>query len=129
MMPIETAVHRWDAQLAHGRTEPVDTPLAVDGVDQTFEVMLPMRRARRGAPAGSGESYSFVQTDGPGVWLVRFAPERVHVDHGPGEASVTVRAPASDLFLYLWGRLPAQDLDVRGDASMLDRYFELVPPI
>jgi len=28
MMPIETAVHRWDAQLAHGRTrQPLDTLL------------------------------------------------------------------------------------------------------
>jgi hypothetical protein len=32
-----------------------------------------------------------------------------------------------DLFLWLWGRIPADRLEVYGDASLLPRYRELVP--
>jgi uncharacterized protein (TIGR03083 family) len=129
MMPIETAVHRWDAQLAHGQPEPIERALAAEGVGHTFEVMMPMRRSRQAAAPGQGESYRFVQTDGLGIWEVRFDGEPAVSTGGSGAADVTLRGPASDLFLFLWHRLPASDLDVQGDAALLERYFELVPPI
>lgn len=128
MMPIETAVHRWDAQLAHGQPAPIDQPLAVDGVDHTFEIMMPFRRARGNAPSGQGESYRFLQTDGPGMWSVRFDGEPTLSQDGEGQADVTVAGTASDLCLFLWGRLAPGDLDVEGDGALLSRYFELVPP-
>jgi hypothetical protein len=31
--------------------------------------------------------------------------------------------------LFLWQRIPADGLDVRGDRAILDRYFTLVPPV
>lgn len=30
MMPIETSIHRWDAQMAHGRPDPIPDNLAVE---------------------------------------------------------------------------------------------------
>lgn len=129
MMPIETAVHRWDTQLAHGRTTPIDQSLAVDGVDHTFEVMMPFRRTRGHAVVGQGESYRLEQTDGPGMWLVRFDGEPEVSRDGEGDVHLTVRGTASDLFLFLWHRLPADHLEVHGDQRLLARYFELVPPL
>jgi uncharacterized protein (TIGR03083 family) len=129
MMAFETAVHRWDAESARSDPQPVTTALAADGIAQTFEVMLPMRRRANQAPAGSGERYRFVPTDIDESWLVRFDPEDVTVRTEAGEADVTVRATASDLFLFLWQRMPAERLTVEGDTKLLDRYFELVPPI
>jgi hypothetical protein len=41
---------------------------------------------------------------------------------------VAVRGSASDLLLFLWRRIPADRLEVYGDAALLPRYFELVPP-
>jgi len=38
-----------------------------------------------------------------------------------------VRGTASDLLLFLWGRIPASQLEVFGDAALLNRYVELVP--
>ncbi len=128
MMPIETAVHRWDAQLAHGVARPVDRALAEDGIAHTFEVMAPARRSFREAPAGQGERYRFVQSDGPGVWLVRFDGEpALSTDADP--ADVTVTGTASNLFLFLWHRIGPDELSVEGDANLLQRYFELVPPV
>jgi uncharacterized protein (TIGR03083 family) len=128
MMPIETVIHRWDAQLAHGRTEPVDQALAVDGIDHTFEVMMPFRRAQVDAPPGHGERYRFLQTDGSGVWIVRFDGEPQLTRDDEDSVDVTVKGTASDLFLFLWQRRAPADLAVEGDSDLLRRYFVLVPP-
>ena len=48
-------------------------------------------------------------------------------EHAKGD--VAVRGTASDLLLFLWGRLPGKNLEVLGDASLLGRYFELVTPV
>jgi uncharacterized protein (TIGR03083 family) len=127
MQAIETAVHRWDAENAHGRAQPVDAELARDGIDQHFEVMIPVGRRRGEYRRGSGESYHFHRTDGEGEWLVRFEGDDVKLSREHARADVAVRASAADLFLYLWGRVPAGKLEVFGDASLLDRYRELVP--
>lgn len=129
MMPIETAVHRWDAQCANRRPEPIERTLAIDGIDHTFEVMMPFRRAHGNALAGQGESYHFRRTDGPGDWILRFDGEATIVRNGDGETDVSVAGTASDLFLFLWKRLRPEDLEVEGDARLLARYFELVPPL
>ncbi len=134
-MAQETAVHRWDAQLAcagAGSVEPIEPELARDGIDEVFDVMIPSRRG--GSPfwnskprQGDGETYHFHRTDGPGEWLVRFEGDGTTVTHEHAKGDVAARGTASDLLLFLWGRLPASRLDVFGDAALLDRYFEFVP--
>ncbi|HEX3593429.1 MAG TPA: maleylpyruvate isomerase family mycothiol-dependent enzyme [Pseudonocardiaceae bacterium] len=129
MQTIEAAVHRWDAESVVGTPKPVDAELAADAVTQTFEVMTPMRRAVKQAPAGSGERFRFRRTDGPGTWLVHFDGHDVRLDGRPGPIDVDLSGTASDLALFLWGRVPADDLDVDGDLDVLDTYFTLVPPL
>jgi len=124
MQAIETLVHRWDVQSAHGRTSPIDPELARDGIDQHFEVMLPARRGWTEPRAGSGETYHVHRTDGDGEWFVRFEPNGVEIRREHRKADVAIRGSAEDL----WGRIPAERLDVVGDASLLERYRELVPP-
>lgn len=128
MLAIETAVHRHDAQEAYGQPGPIDAAFARDGIDHTFDVMLPARREWTTPRPGAGESYHFHQTDGDGEWTVRFEGDGATVARGHQDADVTLAGTASDLFLYLWGRLPARELAVSGDAALLDRYAELVPP-
>ena len=127
MQTIETTVHRWDVENAHGRAQPVDAEIARDGIDHHFTVMLPYVRAAGKHRAGAGESFHLHRTDGEGEWLVRFQGEEVAISQTHAKADVAVRGTASDLFLFLWGRVPAPDLNVVGDASLLERYRELVP--
>jgi uncharacterized protein (TIGR03083 family) len=136
MQAIEAAVHRWDAQAAAGAAAPVDAALATDAVGQTFEIMVPGRRARKQAPAGLGERFGFRRTDGTEHWAIRFDPAGLAQHDGP--CDVELSGTASDLMLFLWHRVsagPAEAaggagrLTVRGDASLLDRYFVLVPPV
>ncbi|MFJ1704732.1 maleylpyruvate isomerase family mycothiol-dependent enzyme [Kitasatospora sp. NPDC088346] len=126
---IEAAVHRWDAEDATGAAQPVDAELARDAVAQTFTVMAPARRAWRGAPDGSGERYRLRESDGPGRWTAAFEGTRVSLTDGEGGYDVELAGTASDLMLFLWGRLPADRLAVTGDRAALDRYFTLVPPV
>ncbi|MGR6914453.1 maleylpyruvate isomerase family mycothiol-dependent enzyme [[Actinomadura] parvosata] len=127
MQTIEAAVHRWDAENAVGDPGPIHEEIAVDAVTQTFEVMAPARRAWQPAPPGAGERFRFVRTDGPGEWVVCFDGEHVRLDSGA--ADVELAGTASDLMLFLWRRIPADALAVQGDKTVLDRYFDLVPPI
>ncbi|MFG3000640.1 maleylpyruvate isomerase family mycothiol-dependent enzyme [Streptomyces sp. NPDC048340] len=130
MQLIELAVHRWDAESVTGGPQPLDPALASDAVPQTFEVMAPARRAWTSAPPGSGERHRFRRTDGPGSWTVEFTPDAVLLDPDPASpVPVELSGTASDLLLFLWHRIPPAALTVRGDASLLPRWFTLVPPV
>lgn len=49
---------------------------------------------------------------------------------GPqGSYDIDISGIASDLALFLWQRDVTGSLQVRGDSSLLSRYFALVPPL
>ncbi len=128
-MAQETAVHRWNAHAALGEPESIEPELARDGIDEMLDVMLPSaRRWAENIREGHGETYHFHRTDGPGEWLVRFQGEGATVTREHAKGDVAVRGTASDLLLFLWGRLPAEQMEVLGDSSLLGRFFEFVPP-
>ncbi|MDR3032509.1 MAG: maleylpyruvate isomerase family mycothiol-dependent enzyme [Kitasatospora sp.] len=128
MQAIEAAVHRWDAQNAVSAAQPIDAALAADAVAQTFEVMVPARRAIAQAPPGQGESFVFRRTDGPDAWSVRFDGDEVLLGASAGSSDIQISGTSSDLALFLWQRDVTGRLDVQGDSSLLSRYFVLVPP-
>ena len=116
----ETAVHRWDAQLALGAPQPIETELAVTGVDELLDVFFSTRPA-----AELGGSVKFEATDSRhGEWLVSADGDGgLLIGHGPERGDVTLRATASDLLLWLWGRpVPEPGLEVVGDEALLDRW-------
>ena len=128
-MAHETAVHRWDAERAFGAPDPLEPELARDGVDEVFDVMAPASAQwAENARPGAGETYHFHRTDGEGEWLVRFEGKTVAVTREHAKGDVAARGTASDLLLFLWGRIGRERLEVLGDAALLDRYFELAPP-
>ncbi len=99
----ESAVHRWDAQSAVGTPAPIDAAVADDGVSEFLEVVV--------GPAASTllGSVSLVSEDTGGEWIV-----------GDQRGTRTlVRAPASDLVLLLYGRLPYTSVTVEGDPGLL----------
>ncbi len=124
---IESTVHLWDAQNAHGYTTPVDPELAVDGIEQHFRVQIPAARSWSAYERGQGETFHFHRTDGPGEWLVRFEGESADISHEHAKADIAVRGTAQEIFLWLWNRVGTDHLEVLGDASMLERYRKLVP--
>ncbi len=122
-MAHETAIHRWDAQDAAGSPLPFDAALAVDGVQEVFD-LLPFRRGSERV-RGHGETIHLHATDADGEWLVRLEPDRVLVTNEHVKADVAARGSASDLFLFLWGRAAPDLLEVFGERALLERWQEL----
>ena len=123
-MAQETAVHRVDAESAHGDPRPVPAALAADGVTELLEVFLAPRTD--GEPVGGrGESVHLHATDTEGEWQLRLLPAGVDVARGHAQGDATVNGDASDLLLFLWGRAPADPLDRSGDPALLPRVREL----
>jgi uncharacterized protein (TIGR03083 family) len=124
-MAVETAVHRWDAQVASGPAEPIDAKLAVDGITEVLDTMLPS-----GKRLGSAEDVRGVvalhAVDVGQNWYARLRGEGIALldtntllddDHPHERAQAT--GTASDLLLALYGRVPYDVLEVAGDPRLL----------
>ena len=122
-MAQETAVHRWDAENAVGSAAPVERALAVDGVDEMFDVFLSSGRLPKDFSVGG--SLHLHATDGPGEWLVSIDGGAVEVlrEHAKGDAAL--RGTTSDLLLFLWNRVPASSLEVIGDRAVVEAWSQI----
>ncbi|MET0628421.1 MAG: maleylpyruvate isomerase family mycothiol-dependent enzyme [Acidimicrobiia bacterium] len=124
----EVAVHRWDAALAAGAVTPIDATLAADGVGEWLDLSL--ARGARGLAglAGHGDTVHLHCTDTApdvgGEWLVTLSGDATTVETVHAKGDVAARGTASDLDLFVWGRRPAEVLDVFGDAALLERFRE-----
>ncbi len=128
-MAQETAVHRWDAQSAHGRTVPIQADLAVDGVDEFLTVFLPIDLADR-PDFDLGGAVDLRCTDRPERRLVTVTGGqlRVHANQSPAPDYPmlgTVAGSASDLLLLLWRRMApsAPAFTVSGDPALVERFL------
>jgi uncharacterized protein (TIGR03083 family) len=118
-MAQETAVHSWDAQSATAKAEPIEADLARDGVDEFFDVFMPVEEARL---TGNGETIHLHRTDGDGEWIVTLG-DRITVARGHRKADTAVRGSGSDLLLMLWRRVPPSQLEVLGQPANLERFL------
>lgn len=119
----ETAVHRWDAQLAHGAQVPIDAALASDGVDEYLMTFLPRWKGKLGHVGGTIHLHC---TDVDGEWFVRLDDEVPVVERVHAKGDVAARGPASDLLLLIWGRVPPGAVDVVGDGAVLSRWLDTI---
>ena len=117
-MAHETAVHRWDAQLAHGREAPIPAALAKDGIDEMLDTVVPTEASFK-PDATLGGSLHLHTTDVAGEWLVRIGEGTVDVSYEHGKGDAAVRGTAEDLLLFVWGRRPVNELETFGDPAVL----------
>jgi len=120
----ETAVHRYDAELAARVPTPLDAALAVDGIDEILTMFLP-RLADNFGPMGDGTVHLHC-TDVDGEWLFTRRDGEITVTAEHAKGDVAARGTASDLLLFLWGRVPADALEVFGDADVLARFRDAI---
>lgn len=102
-MANETAVHRWDAQLAHGAPRPIDGDVAADGVGEMLEMILPRHLIRVPQEDLRG-TFRVEATDTGQVWGGRLYPDHVEPVTDPRTPDATITGTASDLVLAFWGR-------------------------
>jgi uncharacterized protein (TIGR03083 family) len=105
----ETAVHRYDAEIAAGITPRLSPHLSTDGVQEVVHVLVPrQRRLGRLQPLPHG--IVLARTDGDERWSL-----------GGGQPVAEVHATAATLLLLLWGRVTIADAQVDGDRDAVRR--------
>lgn len=111
----EVAVHRWDAERAHGVESAIAGDLARDGVAEVIESFLPYwTDARRGVDA----TVHLVDAETGHTWRLRVDDGTV-AEGDEGEPDAAATGSASDLLLAMWGRIPWARLHVDGDPALL----------
>jgi uncharacterized protein (TIGR03083 family) len=110
----ETAMHLGDAQRALGHPATADATMAADGVEEVLSVFFP-RQVRLGRIPPLTQGVRLVLSD---------VPQTSFVLAGDGTdplapTSATMRGPAAQLLLVLWGRSDVDGLDVQGDPAVV----------
>jgi uncharacterized protein (TIGR03083 family) len=124
-MAQETATHRWDAQDAIGAREPIEAPLAVDGIEEFLYAFVGFDGSRL---EGGGETVALRATDTGDAWVIRVGdghliirpPDRAEV---LGAIEAEAAGTASDLLLMLWRRVRQDAVTVSGDPAALARFL------
>lgn len=121
----ETTIHRVDAELVTDRLTTPRSDVAADGIDELLSLFITRRRGQ--LRLDPPRTIAVEATDTGAGWTVAVSTEPVVTATGvdPG-ADLVVRGPAPSLYLWLWNRADATDLDVTGDRSLLATWRELV---
>jgi uncharacterized protein (TIGR03083 family) len=114
----ETAIHRVDAESAHGGTAftPVGGEVAADGIDELLTAFhaRPKSRVRSDVPCVL--RVRSTDTDPDDVWTVRISQEPPRTERtGTGPVDCELSGPAERLYLTLWNRLPLDAVTLTGD--------------
>ena len=127
----EAAVHHWDAARARGEDLAIETPVAIDAIDEflTFSVSSDADPAEPARPALGG-SFRLRCTD-PGsgeevaAWTVTdgSTPGTVAFERSSAASAAAVTGTASAVLLWLYGRSPVETGGVPAD--LLDRFRSL----
>jgi uncharacterized protein (TIGR03083 family) len=125
-MAHETAVHRWDAQMAAtGLAEPIEAKLASDGITEVLDTWLPA--GRRITSTDRTGMIALHATDLEQVWYVRLRGAGIALldtdtllDSDDHHERATASGSASDVLLALYGRISYEALTVGGDLALLE---------
>jgi len=120
-LAFESAVHLADIHRARREAFEIDRELAMAGIDEFFQVMLPA--SSKPKPSGSLHLHC---TDGDGEWLVRKVDDSIVTTHEHAKGDAAWRGPASALFLYAWGRR-SDAVDVIGDETVSAAWAAAAP--
>jgi uncharacterized protein (TIGR03083 family) len=116
----ETTVHCWDAVNAIGCTKPIEQGLAVDGVDEFFDEVLPALSHDLEGPA---QTICLHAHDCAHQWTVRVGEGSSQLTPACGHADAEVTGTASDLLLLLWHRRSPDQMHIVGDIAALQRFL------
>ena len=133
----EAAIHRFDAELAHMGIPSVNaikslptesipfgyTPeFAKDGIDERLEITIGGRKNLSGSLPGSLHLHA---TDIDAEWTVTLIDGVMTIYRGHQKADAAIKASASELYLWSWGRLPAEILQCVGNLEVIEAWKKL----
>ena len=119
-MAHETAVHRFDAQMAIGKPEPIEPALAADGIEEIFVMVDAWPESGR----GEGQTLHLHSAEGD-EWLIAMNPDGLDIKREHAKGDLALRGAVSDLELVLYDRPPIGDVERFGDESVLDAWYRV----
>jgi len=119
-MAHETAVHRFDAQMAIGNPEPIEPALAADGIEEIFVMVDAWPESGR----GEGQTLHLHSAEGD-EWLIAMNPDGLDIKREHAKGDLALRGAVSDLELVLYDRPPIGDVERFGDESVLDSWYRV----
>ncbi|MFF4540532.1 maleylpyruvate isomerase family mycothiol-dependent enzyme [Streptomyces aureus] len=132
----QMAVHTYDAQITVGDPEPLPTDVALDGVEEFLFTCVatpspwPHKPTAFEFHATEGHSWRLT-VDGDGARTTRIpvpgSSPVAAAGEGPDAVGVSVRGTASELVLFVYDRIPADSLQLEGDAGLFDLLREWEP--
>jgi uncharacterized protein (TIGR03083 family) len=124
---LETAVHRWDAEVAASGASTLTPEVAAVGLAEYFDLGLPHVLARRKLDPPTPSLHVHCTDDGltSGEWIVwnDNGEYRMEAEHRKGDAAL--RGQAADLLLVLMGRADRTCLEIVGDPSAAAAWLDL----
>lgn len=120
-MAHETSIHRVDADLAAGYgVAGFEPEFAVDGIEELFTSSA-NRFDRSGLTAD--RTISVTPLDSNASWTLTIGPDLLSCQPGAiDDADLAVFGLASDLYRWVWNRAGDDDVALRGDLSLADRW-------
>ncbi len=124
-MAQETAMHRWDADVAAGRPTAIEAELASNGIDEFLELMLARSSFLDASLEATsvGGSVHLHCTDVAGEWTVRPTPGGLVTTREHAKGDCALRGPADVLLRALWRRATTLEVEVIGDAAVAARFL------
>lgn len=133
-MTHETLVHRADAVSATAAEYAVDADIAVDAIDEWFEIVTNPIAAhfnpKLAELRGTGETLALQATDTApelaAAWVIEIGPDAVSWTRARREATVTARGAITDLLRFFYRRLPrnTERIEITGDRSVLEFWLD-----
>jgi uncharacterized protein (TIGR03083 family) len=124
-LAMETTVHRWDAENAHGIARPIDETLARDGIDEMLMMFREDPAYEDNQDRRHGQTILLREDPGSGRWLVTFDHSSITTSPDEGPAEVTVAGTASDLWLYIMGRRSPEEMHIEADQDLAASWGDL----
>ncbi|HLG00647.1 MAG TPA: maleylpyruvate isomerase family mycothiol-dependent enzyme [Acidimicrobiia bacterium] len=126
----ELSMHCWDAENAAGVAAPIDPELAADGVDEVLDefgrppsgLNSQGLAEKFGRPGATLHFHASDVREHPGEWTAVASEAAFSVTHEHSKGDVGARGTASDLLLFVSGRVPLDRLEVFGDRALLEHW-------
>lgn len=117
----ETAIHRVDVELAAGfGVADFEPEFAVDGIEELLTG--PAARFDRGGLPGN-QMISLTPLDSNASWTLSVGPDLLSCQPAAvDDADLSVFGLASDLYRWVWNRADDDDVALRGDLTLADRW-------
>lgn len=120
----ETAVHAWDALHAVGSPAAMDPTLALDGIAEYFELVVPRLVAREGLQPPAG-TFSVEAGDLGHAVAVSVRDGEIVVTRDHPSPDGVLRGAAAACLGRLWNRPMGDDLELDGDPAVTAAWLAL----